>query len=510
MNDLLVLVKILSAVYQAKKLKDANLLSELVDTLNDLPNPPGEVFSQEKEVKDSIKATIHWLLKQSDDEPVIKSMLEQRCLMFCKNDDLLKEAIKLGLEDIDSDEATRRLIYKHITDIRVNSEGEAFSKKFKNAIKNFYFKDVEDMEREDWANLIDLVQERVNSTYEENQSEVVCSVNTATPDSFKAVIELAKKESSKEGIMLSPFQGINQGLEPDGGFKRSKMYMLEALTNRGKSFTISHLAAGIGMYNKPMLRDKAKIPTIIIDSAEDTMSQIVMRMFKLAMEFKKDPTNSFLIAEEETIIEAIASMFKVNGWYLVINQIDPSKDSAPALFARVRSLELKGHEIIAYFYDYLGLQNLDKIPGDSKSDKLQLLFRKVRAFIIARGICFITPHQLSPEAKRKLQESDEESEVYFIKEVTGKSLTETSTKITNEVDVVIGIHVAKTSFKNYWTFGIGKQRGEGCSPEKRFGIYDIDEEKGLQHDVLGKPAFRRNLQTRINENGDIEKTWDAL
>lgn len=510
MNDLLVLVKILSAVYQAKKLKDKNLLTELVDTLNNLPTPPGEIYSQEREVRDSIKATIHWLLKEPDDEPVIKSMLEQRCLMFSKNDEQLRDSIALGIQDIESEEATRKLVYKHITEIRLNSEGEEFSKKFKKAIKEFYFKDVEDMEREDWANLIDLVQERVNTVFEENQSEVVCSVNTHTPDSFKAVIELAKKESSKEGVMLTPFQGINEGLEPDGGIVRSKMYMLEALTNRGKSFTISHLAAGIGMYNVPMLRDKAKIPTICIDSAEDTMSQIVMRMFKLAMEFKKDPTKTFLIADEADIIEAIASMFKANGWYLIINQIDPSKDSASALFARVRNLELKGHEIIVYFYDYLGLQNLDKIPGDSKSDKLQLLYRKVRAFIIARGIAFLTPHQLSPEAKRKLQESDEESEVYFIKEVAGKSLTETSTKITNEVDVVIGIHVAKTSFKNYWTFAIGKQRGEGCAPEKRFGIYDIDEEKGLQHDVLGKPKFRRNLQTRINEKGDVEKTWDAL
>ncbi|WP_369122708.1 DnaB family ATPase, partial [Pseudomonas aeruginosa] len=74
------------------------------------------------------------------------------------------------------------------------------------------------------------------------------------------------------------------------------------------------------------------------------------------------------------------------------------------------------------------------------------------------------------------------SEVYFAREVSGKSMTETSTKITNEVDGVITIHVAKTSMKNYFTCSIGKQRGEGCSPEKRFFIYDLDPVLGLVHD----------------------------
>jgi len=138
------------------------------------------------------------------------------------------------------------------------------------------------------------------------------------------------------------------------------------------------------------------------------------------------------------------------------------------------------------------------------------LFRKVRSFIINRGICFITPHQLSPDAKKRLQESDEESEVYFAREVAGKSYTETSTKITNEVDVEITFHVAKTSFKSYWTFCIGKQRGEGCAPEDRFAIYDIDPVMGLRHDINGKPRFRRSLQTSLDDNGNVVKDFDSI
>lgn len=510
MNDLLVLVKILSALYQAKKLKDTNLINELVETLEELPKPNTDVFSQDKETRDSIKATIHWLLKQPNDEPVIKSLLTQRIELFCKNDESLKKTIEAGLEDGVDEEHTRKLVYKHITEVRLNGETEAFQKKFKSAIRDFYFKELHEMKREDWGNLIDLVQERVNATYEERQSEIVYTITSGTPESFHAIIEMAKKENSRQGILRLGLQALNQALEPDGGMRRSKMYLVNALTNRGKSLTMAHLLASVGLYNTPLLRNASKIPTLLMESSEDTMDLIIMRMFKLAMTVRGQLDGDFQTAEKEDIVSAIVNCFKENGWFLVINQIEANKDSMQHMFDRVRALEMKGHEIIWYGYDYLGLVPIDKIPGESKSDKLQILFRRVRSFMIARGICFVTPHQLSPDAKKMLKETDDESEVYFAREVAGKSMTETSTKITNEVDVELTIHVAKTPQKNYFTGCVGKSRGEGCEPNKRFFIYDIDPINGLQHDVLGKPKFRRSLQQKITDDGMLVNDFDHL
>jgi len=510
MNDLLVLVKLLSALYQAKKLKDQNLITELVETLEELPTPPPDIYAQDKAVRDGLKATINWLIKQPEDEPVIKSVLMQRVRITCKGDDALKESIEEGLEDFDNEEMTRKVVYKHITEIRLNSEGEDFAKRWKKAAKDTLYKDFGDIELADWAHMADLINERMAAQHDERQSEIVCTVTSEDASSFHSIIEQAKRENSAEGILKLGLQGLNLGLLPDGGLRRGKFYLLNALTNRGKSLTMAHFMASVGLYNKPLLRNKAKIPTILVESAEDTMDLIIMRMYKLAITIKRDELADFQNADRDDIVQTIVDCFRENGWFLIINQIESSKDTASAMFDRVRKLEMKGHEIIFYGYDYCGLQNIDKIPGETKSDKLQLHFRKIRAFIIQRGIAFATPHQLSPEAKKKLQESDEESEVYFAREVAGKSLTETSTKITNEVDVEITFHVAKTAFKNYWTYCIGKQRGEGCPPEYRFGIYDIDPDKGLKHDINGKPAFRRSLTYKLDENGNQVKDWDHL
>lgn len=510
MNDLLVLVKLLTALYQAKKLKDPNLITELTEILEELPAPPPDVLIQDKNLRESIRAAIHWLLSQQDDDPLIKSLLMQRVTMFVKGDDDMKSIIEMGLEELPNEELTRKLVYKQITEIRLNSEDEVFQKKFKQKIKDFLYKDTSEMKREDWSNLMDLITEKVNSSFGERQSEVVVSVNTANPESFFDIIEMAKKENSKEGILRTGIQGLNQGLEPDGGFRRGKMYMLEALTNRGKSFGMAHILASVGMYNVPMLRNKAKIPTLLFESSEDTMDLVIMRMYKLSCTIDLQTDSDFQTAETTNIVDVIAQCFKKNGWYLVMNQIEAYKDNIANMFARVRKLELQGHEIIFYGYDYLALQNIDKVPGESKSDKLQLVYRRVRSFTTARGICFVTPHQLSPEAKKLLKELDDESEVYFAREVAGKSMTETSTKITNEVDGVICIHVAKTATKTYFTGAIGKQRGEGCAPEKRFFIYDLDPVLGLKHDINTKPAFRRSLQQRFSDSGDVENDIDMM
>jgi hypothetical protein len=57
-------------------------------------------------------------------------------------------------------------------------------------------------------------------------------------------------------------------------------------------------------------------------------------------------------------------------------------------------------------------------------------------------------------------------------------------------------------------FAIGKQRGEGCPPDKRFGFYDIDPVKGLVHDILGKPKVRRSLAKRLNDMGQEVNGFD--
>ena len=50
MSTLLILVKILSAMYQIKKIKDVTLLGEAKDLLNGIPISKGDLFTQDKKM----------------------------------------------------------------------------------------------------------------------------------------------------------------------------------------------------------------------------------------------------------------------------------------------------------------------------------------------------------------------------------------------------------------------------------------------------------------------------
>ncbi|AUR80942.1 DnaB-like replicative helicase [Vibrio phage Aphrodite1] len=512
MSPLLQLVKILTSLYQASKLTDESLTQELLDTLALIPEAKGDVFTQDKKIEVSIRDTIKWVLDQPKDEPVIKSNLMQRVLDFSKEAPELKSSIEYGLEDYPSEERTRQVIYQHIKEIRKARADEKFGLDFKEAIKEPFFGDPSKMTKEKWAALADMIEDQLTQKMlGDTDPSLVESVDTDDPDSFTKIIERAKEESSAEGVLKLGLQGMNRALWPDCGLRRGKFYLINALTNRGKSFGLGHVVASVGLYNKPMLRDRSRIPTVLLDSAEDALDVIIERIYKLIMVNKTGEVGDFATTPAAEIAKVIIDAFAENGWVLKINRVNPTEDNYYNITDRIRKLEMKGHEIIFYAYDYLAMADLKGMTGETKGDKLQDLYRRTRAFMVNRGIAFVTPHQLSPEAKKHLREADDESELYFAREVGGKSMTETSTKITNEVDYEFTFHVAKPGGdKAYFTWSLGKARGgEGSPMSDRFGIYDLDPTKGLVHDINGKNQCRRSFKVQLDADGNEFDDFDA-
>ncbi len=512
MSTLLILVKILTALYQAKKVNDKTLCDEIVDLYNTIEVSKGDLFTQDKKVETAIRDTVTWMLEQPNDEPVIKSMLTQRFYDVTKDAPELQKTIEVGLEDYPSEERTRQIIFRHIKEVKKAKSDTEFNKEFKQQIKEAYFGDPSKLDKTQWAKIADLIETKVTeAVLADKSASLVESVESDNLDSFVGIINRAKVESSNEGVMKLGQQGWNRALEPDGGLRRAKFYMWNALTNRGKSLTLGHVMAGVGLYNKPLLRDKTKIPAIVLDSAEDALDIILERLYKLIMVNQYGHQGNFKEEDPATIAQIIVDGFKRNGWYLIINRVDPVNDNYYEMTDRIRKLQMKGYEVIFWAYDYLAMANLKGCSGESRTDKLQDLYKRIRGFIVNHGICFNTPHQLSPEAKRFLRESDDDAELNFAKEVGGKSMTEGSTKLTNEVDVEITVHVAKTvDDKAYHTIYIGKQRGEGSPLSERFWVHTLDPVLGLVHDMGKKLTGRKSFKHTIDEQGNMTEDFDFM
>lgn len=504
MNNLIRLVKLATAMFQAWRLDDKDLMDEILLLSEDVPKSKESLVQQDKKTEALLRKLLSWFREQPLDSNIITSLLVSKTaeivLLSPELEKLMAESFKtdLGSED------ARQLIFQIIKELQDVSSRGKFAQQFKTLTRPFMFEGEEDLNKDDWMKISELIDAKIaelnNNSFDK---AVVEATGSDDPTSIISVIDQLKVETSPEGIIKTGLAGLNEALAPDFGLRRGLMYMIEALTNRGKSFGLAHFIASVPLYNKPVLRNKTKIPTVVLMSAEDSLGLIFKRMYELFVTAKTGVKPNFLEATTEEVVNTILNTFKENGWAFKFYRVNPSHDNIHEIMQRIRTLELKGHEIILAAYDYLAMADLTGCQGESRSDKLQNLYNRARNFFTSRGSIFLTPHQLNPEAKKFIREQDDDSEAYFIRDVGGKSMTEGSTKLTNEVDCVIGLHVAKLQNNEcFFTGYVGKMRGEGAQESQRFFIYPLDQVNGLVHDVtFEKKTFRRSLAQRSEAMG---------
>lgn len=504
MNNLIRLVKLATAMFQAWRLDDKDLMDEILLLSEDVPKSKESLVQQDKKTEALLRKLLGWFREQPSDSNIITSLLASKVaeivLLSPELEKLMTESFKTDLGNEDA----RQLIFQIIKELQEVSNKGKFSAQFKNMVRPFLFEGEDDLSKEDWMKVAELIESKITELNDNTfDKAVVECTGSDDPASITSVIDQLKVETSAEGIIKTGLAGLNEALYPDCGLRRGLMYMIEALTNRGKSFGLAHFIASVPLYNKPILRNKTKIPTVVLMSAEDSLGLIFKRMYELFVTAKTGVKPNFLEATTEEVVNTIIETFAENGWAFKFYRVNPSHDSIQEIMQRIRTLELKGHEIIVAAYDYLAMADLTGCQGESRSDKLQNLYNRARNFFTSRGAVFLTPHQLNPEAKKFIREQDDDSEAYFIRDVGGKSMTEGSTKLTNEVDCVIGLHVAKLQNNEcFFTGYVGKMRGEGAQESARFFIYPLDPHNGLVHDVnFEKKTFRRSLAQRSEAMG---------
>lgn len=511
MNNLIRLVKLATAMFQAWRLSDKSMMDELMILADAVPNSKESLVVQDKKVEALLRKLLVWIREQPSDSNIITSLIEPRLMEIIKLDSALEKTLNSGFNAEMKEEDARALIFQIINDLRLNDIRNEFNTKFKSLVRPFMFDGEMELSKEDAILIADLLSAKIASDGSQFDRAVVEKADGNDAMSIANILDQLKVETSAEGIVKTGLVGFNNALGPDFGLRRGLMYMVEALTNRGKSFSLAHFIASVPLYNKPVLRDKSKIPTVILMSAEDSLGLIFKRMYEIFVTAKTGIKPDFFEATTEEATKVIMDTFKENGWHFVFYRVNPSHDNIHELQQRIRDLESRGHEIVLCAYDYLAMMDLTGTTGESRSDRLQDLYRRARNFFSSRGSIFITPHQLSPDAKKFIRESDEDSEAYFIRDVGGKSMTEGCTKLTNEVDCVFGIHVAKFSNGENWlTYYCGKMRGEGAPESERFGMYPLDPLNGLIHDInLEKSTFRKSLAHRSEAMGGGED-FDAI
>lgn len=316
-------------------------------------------------------------------------------------------------------------------------------------------------------------------------------MDMSNPESLAEVLERAKDDMQGKGGFRSGWQCVNEMLGESQTFRRGMFVLIGALTHNYKSGFCHDLYRHFCLYNDPVLDDPTRKPLILYFSSENRAEEDLVRMYVALKENETGQAVDVTMTPSSEMASYVARRLTERGYHTAMLRLDPSEFKASDLFEIVLEYEAKGYEVQAIVFDYLALINKAGIGvgAGMTGEDTRMLMQKVRTFMSARNILFITPHQLSQEAMGKKREGIGD----FVGEIAGKNYWDGSKRIANEADLEIFLDIVERNRKHYLAGHRGKHRTVKATPVAKRRWYLPFEEIGyIPEDVNGP---KRSLES---------------
>lgn len=492
MDPKLLLVKIITLLFCESKLGDRTISSnslckEAIGTIRQAETTLDT--DNGREVLNQLKSTALWMCGNPATYVYDKVSFFQRIRMNTGDDESLLQAIEKGIsiDDADTDNL-KRLVNNTSREIRAYFNQIKIKEILTQAYREVTYK----QDRINWDDFVHTYVEKLEPYKSDGSgatNEMIDELDFDNPEAGVALFQRAKDELSSEGIMTFGRQGFNRMWGPNRGIRRGEFLLIGALPYNYKSGICLDIARHICMYNKPYMRDPTKKPLVLFVSFENGVTMNLKLLYQAMYEIE---TGQKIKVEDIVPREAfdyVKSRMECNGYKFKMLHFDPTEVTYQDLQDLVIKYELEGYEIHAIVCDYLNMMSKRGCDNTgAQGGAIRDLFRRTRNFMAKRGIAFITPHQLSPDAKKLVRGGLAED---FVKEVASKGYYDDCTKIDQEVDIEIVIHIVKVNGVSYLTLQRGKHRGVVTPEKDLFVVYRFHEVGGLRDDINGPDTSLR-------------------
>lgn len=443
------------------------------------------IVGGDDEVLNNLKSYVEEIALSDDEEMELETILQSLSLILSDNKDIY-EAYENALKtDIAPNKikasivATRRYLNNYYKETQIESIIDTAKREFsqrKGGVKEVnVFVD----------NLITKLDAIELSTKHKDPA-LVNEVDVGDDKTLADVAAEVQSESANVKILKTGWQGLNTMTQ--GGLRRGEFVVVSALQHNYKTSFVDSLFAQLVALNNPkeLLDNQDKKPLMLFFSLEDPLKNTFGFLYRYFYydEYGAIPDMSKITKEE--IGQYIRDKLSASGFHVKFMRIDPSEWSYKNMFSWVLAFEAEGFEIISMVVDYLHMMPTTGCinTGPTGSD-LQDLFKRTRNFMSARNILFITPHQLSTDAK-SLKRSGLQGPS-LLKEIANKGYYKGSKSLDQEPDLELHLDISKVNGKPYLAIKRGKHRLPSI----------IDEENNIiqlpfQHNAPIMPDINRS------------------
>lgn len=513
MDTKLLLVKCITILYLQGELQNNNNESAniIVGKVLELVKPADKSISTDfgHDTITQLRECLVWMSTQIPGTQYDVPSLKQRFLMATQEENYIYEAlISMFLtEPLLDEEITKRMRF-NMAEINTALDKLEVTE----VLKSYYKQTQFGSEALDWTTLIQSIntdlQPYVNIGSSGNRAtahpSIVKSIDFGDPDSISAALEAAKDELSTKGVIRTPYQGLNRMLGPHAGMRRGEFIVIPALQHKYKSGMVMDLFLSCALFNKPHMRDPSKKPLNLRISFENTSQVDMENMYSRMMTLQ---TNEVIDIAKVDIAEAsqyVNDKLTINGYHNKLYHIDPSDYTYMDLFNLIEELEAEGYEIHLLTLDYLNMMSKKGCNQGPHGEEIRDLFRRVRNFTSKRGICTVTPHQISTEAKMLLRNGQSN----FVQQIANKGYYDGCKRIDQEVDCEVYLHIVETNGAYYLTMQRGKHRGVRTPAVNQYVVYLFDDISGLPFDLLTEDKSRKSVGADTIASGGQE-AWYA-
>lgn len=484
MDNRVILSKIVTLIYRSRiinNIENDDLVRTILNTIK--TDAPEFNFSGHNAIK-RLKEFCIELLEEK--EQIAKEVITQSLSLILESDSKLLNIIKESVNPDYDDASNKRIItsmvkmlnnyYKEHVAIDILNKATYDLKFNRGKITNF-----SDYLKTTISNLEPLTN--VISTLKD--PAVVNEIDFDNPESVAIVFEEVKSLNDSSGVYKLGWQDIN--IMTQGGIRRGECVGIHALQHKYKTgFSLSSFMQ-LALENKPIVTKEemvvGKKPLLVRISFEDTLTNNLQFMYQYLKASEGTPINQkdFNELSAKDMTAYILARLTATGFKIKMRRVDPSQWTYSSLINYILELEAQGYAVHVLMCDYLlKMPTTGCVQGPTGVDKRDMV-RRVRNFCSARNIAFISPFQLSTEAKQLIRNGVPEHQ--FVNEIAEKGYTDGCKTIDQELDLEIYIHLFNYKRRKYLSIRRGKHRlSTAIAEEDKYVIYKFP---GLNIPILG-------------------------
>ena len=372
-------------------------------------------------------------------------LLEQLKLN-CGQDDRLYDLFESALTEQMSEKGLKISVVHKRTAIVNHFREQKISEVLAKASYMFKFKRSEIPDVNGFLDDISMQLDSIRTKNSLKDPAVMAEIDFDEPGSLDNVFTNIKEQSNgAEGYIF----GFTEANEMVGGKLGSKDFMMvPSLSHNYKTGFVNSLYMQMVQYNKPRCRDADKKPLALLIKFEDKPEKTLKFFYEyLKYDETRDTVDIKNVSDDE-MKRYVSERLKANGFHIKILRVNPSEWTIKSYFNKIIELEAQG-----YFIEFVVMDYLAKMPttgcvssGPIGTDMRDMV-KRAKNFGESKLFPTITPHQLSTQVQKMLQNGTPAEAILF--QIFENHLTEGSNQLVQEVDIML--YLMKVYKKDrYW------------------------------------------------------------